>query len=73
MWISRKRYNELTEKINNAPRVKSTEDNPEEDMKKRLIQLFNKMSASSVYCEESLLPSITSAMLEIYKHFRTIQ
>lgn len=73
MWISRKRYNELTEKISNALRVKSTEDNPEEDMKKRLIQLFNRMSASSVVCEESLLPSIASAMLEIYRHFRTIQ
>lgn len=75
MWISRKRYNELTEKISNAPRVKATEDIPEEDMKIRLIQLFNRMSniASSAACEASLLPSITNAMLEIYRHFRTIQ
>lgn len=73
MWISRKRYNELTEKINNASREKSTADNPEEDMKKRLIQLFNEMSniTSGAY-EVSLLPSITSAMLEIYRQFRTI-
>lgn len=71
MWISRKRYNDLKKRINNASPTKTAEDNPEADMKKRLEQLFITLSEKSKTCEACELPAITSAMLEIYKKLQS--
>lgn len=71
MWISRKHYNNLKGRINNASPTKTAEDSPEADMKKRLEQLFITLSEKSKICAACELPSITSAMLEIYKKLQS--
>ncbi|MDE6052187.1 MAG: hypothetical protein K2G55_00205 [Lachnospiraceae bacterium] len=48
-------------------------DEVETDMRERLQQLFITLSEASEECENSLLPSITKAMLDVYSIFRTIR
>lgn len=48
-------------------------DKTETEMRERLQQLFITLSEASKECEDSLLPSITKSMLDVYSIFRTIR
>ena len=58
--------------IDHTLKRKENMNETEAEMKERFRQLFTKLSETSNTCEASLLPSITSSMLEIYSIFRTI-